>query len=55
MATPDVLIRNEGTVWVFNPPTPAAQEWFDENVESEPWQWLGTSLVVDHGFAMGLI
>ena len=55
MATPDVLIRNEGTVWVFNPLTPAAKEWFDENVESESWQWLGTSLVVDHGFAMGLI
>jgi hypothetical protein len=45
MATPDVLISNEGTVWVFNPLTPAAKDWFDENVESEPWQWLGTSLV----------
>jgi hypothetical protein len=55
MATPDVLIRNEGTVWVFNPLTPAAQEWFDDNVESEPWQWLGTSLVVDHGMAAGLV
>ena len=48
MTTPDVLIRNEGTVWVFNPLTPAAREWFDENVESEPgsgWalRWLWTT------------
>jgi len=55
MATPDVLIRNEGTAWMFNPLTPAAKQWFDENVESEPWQWLGTSLVVDHGMAAGLV
>jgi len=25
------------------------------NVESEPWQWLGASLVVEHRFAAGLI
>jgi len=52
---PDVLIRTEGTVWVFNPLTSAAQEWFAENVQSEPWQWLGTSLVVEHRFAIGLV
>jgi len=55
MAHPDVSIRNEGTVWVFNPLTPAAKEWFDENVHTEPYQWLGTSLVVDHGLAAGLV
>jgi hypothetical protein len=53
--SPDVLVRNEGTVWVFNPLTAAAKEWFDENVQSEPYQWLGTSLVVDRGLALGLV
>lgn len=52
---PDVLVRDEGTLWVFNPLTSAAQEWFAENVQSEPWQWLGTSLVVEHRFAIVLI
>jgi hypothetical protein len=51
---PDVLVRNEGTVFVFCPLTPAARAWFDENVQSEPWQWMGASLVVEHRFAWGL-
>ena len=49
--TPDVLVANEGTVFVFCPLTAAAKEWIDENVESEAWQWFGNSLVVDHRFA----
>lgn len=52
--TPDVLIRNEGTVFVFCPLTPRATEWLDENVESEPWQWFGNSFVVEHRYAWGL-
>lgn len=51
---PDVLVSNEGTVFLFNPITPAAQEWFADNVTSEPWQWFGTTLVVEHRYALGL-
>jgi hypothetical protein len=52
--TPDVLVRNEGTVFVFCPLTSAAKEWIDENVESEAYQWFGNALVVEHRFAWGL-
>ena len=52
---PDVLIRDEGTVWIFNPLTPVAQQWFAEHVQSEPWQLLGTSLVVEQRFVISLI
>ena len=52
---PDVLIRDEGTVWIFNPLTPVAQQWFAEHVQSESWQLLRTSLVVEHRFVMSLI
>jgi hypothetical protein len=55
LISPDVLVRDEGTVWIFNPLTSVAQEWFVERVQSEPWQWLGTSLLVEHRFAAGLI
>jgi len=55
MKAPDVLIHNEGTVFLFNPLTPAAQEWFAENVTSEPWQWFGTTLVVEHRYSSGLV
>jgi len=53
-STPDVLVRNEGTVFVFSPLTKRAQEWMDDNVESEPHQWFGNALVVEHRYAWGL-
>ncbi len=53
-ATPDVLVRNEGTVFLFCPLTERAKNWLEENVETEPWQWFGTVLVVEHRFAWGL-
>lgn len=51
---PDVLVRSEGTVFVFCALTPAAKLWVDENVQSEPWQWFGNALVVEQRFAWGL-
>jgi len=53
-STPDVLVCKAGTVFVFCPLTSAAKQWVEENVQSEPFQWLGDSLVVDHRFAWGL-
>jgi hypothetical protein len=52
--TPDVLVRNEGTVFVFCPLTDRAKDWLEENVESESWQWFGNALVVEHRHAWGL-
>ena len=51
--TPDVLVHNEGTVFLFNPLTSRAKEWIDENVQPDA-QWFGTSLVVEHRYAWGL-
>ena len=28
--------------------TEGAREWVEGNVQTEPWQWLGQTLVVDH-------
>jgi hypothetical protein len=52
--TPDVLVANEGTVFLFNPLTARAKEWLDEHVQSEDYQWFGTTLVVEHRYAWGL-
>ncbi len=54
VSAPDVLVHNEGTVFLFNPLTARAKEWIDENVQSESYQWFGTTLVVEHRFAWGL-
>jgi hypothetical protein len=51
--TPDVLVRNEGTVFLFNPLTARAKEWIEEYVQADA-QWFGTTLVVEHRFAWGL-
>jgi hypothetical protein len=51
--TPDVLVRNEGTVFLFCPLTTQAKEWIDENVQSDA-QWFGNALVVEHRYAWGL-
>jgi hypothetical protein len=52
--TPDVLVRNDGTVFVFCPLTDRAKDWLEENVEIEPWQWFGSAFVVEHRYAWGL-
>jgi hypothetical protein len=52
-STPDVLVRNEGTVFLFCPLTPHAREWIDEYVQSDA-QWFGNALVVEHRYAWGL-
>jgi hypothetical protein len=52
-STPDVLVRNEGTVFLFCPLTPLAKEWIDEHVQTDA-QWFGNALVVEHRYAWGL-
>ena len=51
--TPDVLVRNEGTVFLFCPLTSRGKEWIDEHVQPDS-QWFGDVLVVEHRFAWGL-
>jgi len=50
---PDVLARNEGTVFLFNPLTSRAKEWMLHNVHPDS-QWFGTTLVVEHRYAWAL-
>jgi hypothetical protein len=50
---PDVLVHNEGTVFLFNPLTARAKEWIGEHVQADA-QWFGTTLVVEHRYAWGL-
>ncbi len=43
----DFLFADHGSVIAIMPPTPAAVQWIDDNVVSEPWQWLGGALCVE--------
>lgn len=50
---PDVLVANEGTIFLFNPLTAPAIEWINQNVQPDA-QWFGTTLVCEHRYAWGL-
>ena len=57
METPDMSdfqIADRGTVFTIRPLNEAAHQWLDENVVSEPWQWLDGALVADHRLARDL-
>jgi hypothetical protein len=52
-STPDVLVCNEGTVFLFCPLTSRGKEWIDDHVQPDA-QWFRNALVVEHRFAWGL-
>jgi len=51
--TPDVLVCNEGTVFLFCPLTSRGKEWIEEHVQPDAL-WFGNALAVEHRFAWGL-
>lgn len=50
----DVEIDNQGTIVLFRPITKAGEAWIKENVQTEPWQWFGDGLCVEHRYAHDL-
>jgi len=50
---PDVLVRNEGSIFLFQPLTPRAKAWIAEHVEPDPLRF-GDALVVVHRYAWEL-
>jgi len=52
---PDFLIADHGSIVTIAPVSAAARDWIDENVASEPWQWLGGALCVDRRCADDLV
>jgi len=51
--TPDVLVHNEGTLFLFCPLTSRGKDWINDHVSPDA-QWVGSALVVEHRFAWGL-
>lgn len=50
----DVLVRNEGTIFLIRPVSDGAAEWIDVNVDPEA-TWFGGNLVVEHRFAFPIL
>lgn len=51
---PDILARDEGTIWLLTPATERAREWFAEHVEDGP-QWGDGDYVVEHRFVRDIV
>jgi hypothetical protein len=51
----DVRVENHGTVLMFRVLTDAAEEWVDDHLDLEPWQWLGNGFAVNHHYASDII
>lgn len=50
----DFRVRNEGSIFLFEPTNEAAKAWVKEHVQLEDWQWLGSAFCVEHRFAIDL-
>ena len=51
----DARLELHGTVTSIEPVSKVAVKWLREHVASEPWQWMGTRLVVDTGMVGAVI
>jgi hypothetical protein len=51
----DFQIADHGSIISIKPVSEAARTWVDENVASEPWQWLGDALCLDARCARDLL
>jgi hypothetical protein len=51
----DFQIADQGSIFLIRPLTEAARQWLDENVVSEPWQWVQGALCVEARFARDLV
>jgi len=51
----DFSISDQGSIFLIRSLNPAARQWLDENVVSEPWQWIQGALCLETRFARDLI
>jgi len=51
----DFSISDQGSIFLIQPLNDAARHWLDENVVSEPWQWVQGALCIEARFARDLL
>jgi hypothetical protein len=50
----DFLVRDEGSIWLFTPLSPAALQFLSEHIQDDA-QYLGDSLAVEHRYVYDLL
>lgn len=51
----DFTAIDQGSIVMLRPNTDAARDWLDVSVHSEPWQWQGDFLCMDHRMAQPVL
>lgn len=51
----DVEVNDQGSIVPLTPITEQASHWIRDHVHTEPWNWLGLSLAVEHRYADAII
>lgn len=54
MTGPDVIVSDEGSIWLFYPRSEAAQAWWAEHVDPDALTY-GRNFVVEHRFARDIV
>ena len=49
-----IEVKRSGSIFLFEPLTQRAEDWIENNVQSEVWQWLGRKLAVERACALDL-
>jgi hypothetical protein len=52
---PDVLVEDQGTIIILVQLTETGEQWVNENLQTEPWQWVGGAVCVDHRMAAQIL
>jgi hypothetical protein len=50
----DFLVRDEGSIWLFTPLTPAASQFLSEHIHEDA-QYFSDSLAVEHRYVYDLL
>ena len=50
----DFVIRDERTIWIFSPQTPAALQFLSKHIREDA-QYFGNSLMVEHRYVYDLL
>lgn len=45
---PDFVVENHGTVFLFVPKNDKAAAFLRDSADTQPWQWMGGALAVEH-------
>ena len=50
----DLIVRNEGSIFLLCPVTPAGSDWIEENIGADAQTW-GTAIVVEHRYIGNIV